>query len=417
MSGTSDHATRADASCLRGATRLLDWGDAALVASLESEAYLAFDGGRASPMLRGLWIWDDAARRVRTRVPAEDQRVWIEVEDDRVHTAILVNTRLALLQSAAYGFAVPAALGDGRPLCEFTMAYSRDDHSLGHFHAAWDKAFRDLRGAGFGDGLATCAPRLLPLYRRMGARIVDEKKIAGERRYFLHFELARTSRWNSRQLERPDGEHPGLPRPHEDPASQRAFAQEEIGIAMARLLMATEIARGRPDPAIGLDARHRGARHVVAIARRVLAHAASNDPCDPEVARTRSDAEDVDALWDHVARFASLAEGPGRTDEMSPVAIVTEALDLILLTLIDAWDGDCEALTVLRTMTSEDDERTLDRMSSGLRERGEIEAARHLDRIAGPFSRAVRTIARIAARRGGLGAAPTGAISDQEQTS
>ena len=383
-------------------TRLLDWNDATLVESLETEGYLYFDGGRSSPLLRGLWIWDDAAQRVRTRVPREDQRVWIEVDGERVHTAIVVNVRLALLQSAAYGFAVPPALADGRPLCEFTMAYSRDDHSIGHFHAAWDEAFRDLRMAGYGDGLATCARRLLPLYRRMGARIVEEAEISGERRYFLHFELERTSRWNSRQIERPDGEQRGLAAAHEDLGSLLAFAQEEIGIALARVLVATEIARGRPDPAVGLEARRRGARHVLAIARRALALAASSHPGDPALDHARRDADDAEALWDAVAAFASLAEGPGRTDETSPVSIVTESLDLILLTLIDAWDGDRNALDILRTMTAEDDDRALDRMSEALRERGEEEAASHVERVAEPFASAVGAIARIAARRGGF---------------
>lgn len=409
-----DGSTDREAAGARS-TRLLDWNDAGLVASLETEAYRAFEGGRSSPLLRGLWIWDDAAQRVRTRVPPEDQRVWIEVDGERVHTAILVNTRLALLQSAAYGFAVPPGLADGRPLCEFTMAYSREDHSLGHFHNAWDEAFRDLRTAGYGDGLATCARRLLPLYRRMGARIVEEAEISGERRYFLHFELERTSRWNSRQIERPDGARRGLPSPHEAPASQLAFAQEEIGIALARLLVVAEIARGRPDPAVGLEARRLGARHVLATARRAIDRAASGGPGDPAIERTRRDADDAEALWDAVAAFASLAEGPGRTDETSPVSIVTESLDLILLTLIESWDGDRDALEILRTMTAEDDDRALDRMSEALRESGEAEAAAHVARLAGPFTAAVGAIARIAARRGGLAAPMDEAIADPER--
>ena len=385
-------------------TRPLDWADPALVASLESEAYLAFDGGRSSPLLRGLWIWDDALQRVRTRVPAEDQRGWIEIEGGRVHTAILVNLRLALLQSAAYGFAVPPALADGRRLCEFTLAYSRDDHSLGHFHAAWDEAFRDLRAAGFGDGLATCARRLLPLYRRMGAKVLSEVEIAGEIRYFLHFELKRTSRWNRRQLERADGEHPGLPMPHDDLASLLSFAREETGIALARLLVALEIARGRPDPAVGLEARRRGATHVLAIARQALAHAAAAHPHEPAIEFAHRDADDVERLWHAVAEFASRADGPGRTDETSPVSIVTESLDLFLLTLIDVWDGDRDALEILRTMTAEDDDRAIDRMSEALRERGEVEVADHVALLAEPFASAVGAIARIAARRPGLAA-------------
>ncbi|MFM1822697.1 MAG: hypothetical protein RI967_963, partial [Planctomycetota bacterium] len=326
------------ASAPARATRLLDWSDAALVASMESEAYLAFDGGRASELLRGLWIWDDEARRVRTRVPAEDTRVWIGAEDGRVHTAILANTRLALLQSAAYGFTVPASLEDGRPVCEFTLAYSRDDHSIGHFHAAWDEVFGDLRADGFHDGLATCARRLLPLYRRMGARVVEETEIGGERRFFLHFELARASRWNARLVECGATELADDAR-RADAATRLAFAERETGVALARLLVAMEIARGRPDPAVGIEARRRGAQHVLATVRRTLAageaagaldattgattqaaakaktKTTTQDTTQAAFAHARADADDAELLWDAVASFATLAEGPGRGDD------------------------------------------------------------------------------------------------------
>lgn len=379
------------------ATRLLDWSDAALVASLESEAYAAFDGGHASALLRGLWIWDDDARRVRTRVPAEDTRVWIEEDGGRVHTAILVNTRLAVLQSAAYGFAVPAALDDGRALCEFTLAYSRDDHSIGHFHRAWDEAFGDLRADGFGDGFATCARRLLPLYRRMGARVVDETEIGGERRYFLHFELARTSRWNARLVESDAADRAG-PAPADDATERLAFARGETGVALARLLVAMEIARGRPDPAVGVEARRRGAQHVLATVRRALGDADAPAPLRAALDDARRDADDAELLWDAVASFATLAEGPGHSGESSSVAMMTEALDALLLTLLEAWDGDHDAATLVTAMAGDDRRASLARTADGLRAAGEREAASHLERVARPFAHAAAAIARIAAR-------------------
>lgn len=379
------------------ATRALDWSDAALVASLESEAYEAFGGGRQSELLRGLWIWDDDSKRVRTRVPAEDQRAWIEVEAGRVHTAILVNTRLAVLQSAAYGFAVPETLDDGRPLCEFTLVFSREEHSLGHFHAAWDEAFGDLCGAGFGDGLATCARRLLPLYRRMGAKVLAETEIAGEQRYFLHFDLARTSRWNARLVERGAEDAAGGALPHGDLDAVLAFARREAGVAIARILVVMEIARGRPDPAVGLEARHRGARHVLSTARRTLQDA-NGAPEASSAASSMRDLDDIERLWDAVVSFAEAAEGPGRTDESSPVAITIEALETLLLTLLEAWDGDREAAALLVEMSRGDRGAQLADMATRRRAQGEPEAAAHLERIAAPFAEAVGSIERIASR-------------------
>lgn len=381
-------------------TSELDWSDAALVASLESEAYEAFGGGRHSALLRGLWIWDDDSKRMRTRVPSQDQRAWIEVDAGRVHTAIVVNLRLAVLQSAAYGFAVPESLDDGRPLCEFTLVFSREEHSLGHFHAAWDEAFGDLRSAGFGDGLATCARRLLPLYRRMGAKVLAEAEISGEQRFFLHFELARTSRWNARLVERGGAEASEHARPHGDLDAALAFAHREAGVAIARILVVMEIARGRPDPAVGLDARHRGARHVLATARRSLREATDATPAADRAAAEAAvlDLDDAERLWDAVAAFAAAAEGPGRSDESSPVAIAIEALEAMLLTLLEAWDGDREAAALLVEMTRGDRIGAVAGMAARRREQGELDAAAHLERIAAPFAEAVGAVARIAAR-------------------
>lgn len=380
------------------ATQDLDWSDASLVASLESEAYEAFGGGRHSALLRGLWIWDDEAKRVRTRVPAEDQRAWIQVDAGRVHTAILVNVRLALLQSAAYGFAVPETLDEGRPLCEFTLVFSREEHSLGHFHAAWDEAFGDLCGAGFGDGLATCARRLLPLYRRMGAKVLAETEIAGEQRYFLHFDLARTSRWNARLVERGAEETAAGALPHGDLDAALAFARREAGVAIARVLVVMEIARGGPDPAVGLEARHRGARHVLATARRTVREVSDSASPSPAAEAALLQLDDIERLWDAVVSFAEAAEGPGRTDESSPVAIAIEALEALLLTLLEAWDGDREATALLVEMTRGDRNSQVADMATRRRAQGELEAAAHLERIAAPFAEAVGSIARIASR-------------------
>ena len=386
-------------------TRILDWNDGDLVASMESEAYAAFDGGASSALLRRLWIWDDESRRVRTRVPAEDQRAWIEVDGERVHTAIVVNTRLAVLQSAAFGFGVPAEFQDGGGICEFTLAYSQLNHSIGHFHAAWDEAFHGLRAMGFREGFATCARRLLPLYRRMGARSLAEVEIGDEIRYFLHFNLERTSRWNERVVERVGraavGEGIGLM----GSADRLALARRETGIVLARVLVALEIARGQPDPAFGIEARHAGARHVLSTVRRVL-EAPGDAARSDDVRTAREHADDVEHLWDAVGSLVQRSSPGQPPGHASPTALIVESLHLLVVALLDAWDGDMAAGALVERMTRGDHEADLAAAAADLRALGHAKSAEQFELLTDSFARSTSAIGRIASR---LAASPPGA--------
>ncbi len=422
--------------CAARATTLLDWSNAKLVASMEFEAYNAFNGGHASELLRGLWIWDDDAKRVRTRIPPEDSRVWIETDGERIDTAILVNTRLAILQSAAYGFTVPDTLADGRALCEFALAFSRDDHSISHFHRAWDEAFSDLRRDGFTDGLATCARRLLPLYQRMGARVIAEAEIRGEKRYFLHFDLARTSRWNARlvdaRLVDGSGGETARTAVGGDANARRTVAHRETLIALARLRLVMDIARGQPDPAVGIDARRRGAHHVLATVRNALAvpeAAAEFETHRAEFARARLDSDDAEVLWNAVALFAELAQSSMRAHAVRMEATVTmnaadatdaesraveaskaateaatEALDAMILALVEVWDDDCNGddrgnASTHEAVSTHEAARLLAKIASDGLDTAEIDANfADLGALARPFIDASAAIARLASR-------------------
>jgi hypothetical protein len=257
----------------------------------------------------------------------------------------------------------------------------------------------------------------------MGARVVEETEIGGERRFFLHFELARASRWNARLVEHGATELADDAR-GADAAARLAFAERETGVALARLLVAMEIARGRPDPAVGIEARRRGAQHVLATVRRALAageapgaldattgattqaaakaktKTTTQDTTQAAFAHARADADDAELLWDAVASFATLAEGPGRGDDFSPVAVAVEALDALLLTLLEAWDGDRKAAALLSTMAGDDRRASFARTADDLRASGARDAAAHLERVARPFAHATAAIARIASRLG-----------------
>lgn len=178
-------------------TRLLACEDAAEVAAFERAFYQGFERATHNRLVRWLWDWDDAGRRLRTRIPYADQRIWmVPAEGGAVGAAIAVNVRLQTLQANAYGFTVPANLSEAAKagkVCEFLTFFVVGDHSLTSKYTLWTEMFDDLRAAGLTHALATTAPKVLPMYRRMGVEVIGEAAIEGEVRYFLRFDLERTA--------------------------------------------------------------------------------------------------------------------------------------------------------------------------------------------------------------------------------
>lgn len=174
------------------ATRVLDLGDPAEIGCFERGFYEGFSQATHNRLVRWLWEWDDAARRLRTRIPYAEQKIWGLTDPAGTLTgAIAVNTALRTLQGAAYGFAVPGELSTGR-VCEFLTLFVVRNFSLTNKHALWTELFHDLRAEGFTHAVATTSPKILPLYRWAGARVIGEAAIEGEVRLFLQFDLAHT---------------------------------------------------------------------------------------------------------------------------------------------------------------------------------------------------------------------------------
>jgi hypothetical protein len=175
------------------ATRLLDVGQPAELEQFERAFYAGFAAASHNRLVRWLWEWDHEARRLRTRIPYGEQRIWIlETAAGELAGAIAVNLALRTLQAAAYGFAVPPGVAPGAA-CEFLTFFSIRDFSLAAKHALWTEMFDDLRTDGRTLAFATTAPRIMPMYRRMGAQVLGETSLEGEIRYFLQFDLARTA--------------------------------------------------------------------------------------------------------------------------------------------------------------------------------------------------------------------------------
>jgi hypothetical protein len=159
-------------------------------AAYERAFYAAFRRATGNRLIRQLWLFDDAAGRLATRVPYEDQ--WIYVlrgEDGGIVTALAVNHALRDFQAGAYGFAPPS---DPRGSCEFLTFFSVTEHGLSSRFWFWRETFADLDERGFHTGYATTASRVLEFYLRMGARPIEDREVEGEIRHFLAFDLRRT---------------------------------------------------------------------------------------------------------------------------------------------------------------------------------------------------------------------------------
>ena len=181
------------------AVERLELGAPAEVAAYEKAFYAAFLRATHNRLVRDLWEWDDSAGRLRTRVPYAEQAVWVQRgEDGAVEAAVAVNLAMRALQGGAFGFACPAADAASRARgegAEFLTCFATGgDLSLVRRHALWTGVFDALRGLGREWALATCAPRVLPLYVRMGATVLERRVIGEEERIFLRFDLRRTAR-------------------------------------------------------------------------------------------------------------------------------------------------------------------------------------------------------------------------------
>lgn len=177
-----------DAMTIDAPVELLDHHDGDAVAAYERVFYDTFARVTGNQLIRWLWQWDDAAGRLATRIPYEDQLVYLQRDcTGAIDAAIAVNTGLSSLQSASYGFALPP----GNGLCEFLVFFAHAEHNLRTRFAFWSACFADLRRRGLHTGYATTARRPLTFYRRIGGIVEETAMIENEERFFLRFSLDR----------------------------------------------------------------------------------------------------------------------------------------------------------------------------------------------------------------------------------
>lgn len=137
---------------------------------------------------RAIWHWDDHARRLRTRVPYEEQEVFfVRDATGRIATACAFDVAGRAFQAGAYGFPRPA----DAPRWVENLTIFNSARGRRAYLACSEIARRHFAERGYVFAFATCAPRVLALHQRQGWEVREQREALGVVRYFIRREVAR----------------------------------------------------------------------------------------------------------------------------------------------------------------------------------------------------------------------------------
>lgn len=151
-----------------------------------------------NPLLRELWLWNDAGRRLRTQLEHRRQRIAIlrDRVEKEIRMCVGVNLQpSSFWQSGDYGFELPGA---DEAACEFLIFGGGRKPAVGGAfatrHFARDFLFAGLVRSGYRTAYATTADGMLWFYRRIGATVADQRIVRGYRRTLLRWDLEAAAR-------------------------------------------------------------------------------------------------------------------------------------------------------------------------------------------------------------------------------
>lgn len=178
---------------------LLDTGHHEAVAHYEQTLYANFYPIlEKNPLVRDLWDWDDANRRMRTRVPYSQQLVFLMRHKltGAIASSVGVNTDVeSFWQAGEYGFKRPEA--DEAP-CELLILAHGDSTRLNGVYIIrnfiYKYIFSGLYGRGYRCAYTTTADHLRRAYLWVGATLMDERVVSGHRRSLMYWDLATVSK-------------------------------------------------------------------------------------------------------------------------------------------------------------------------------------------------------------------------------
>ena len=160
----------------------LDLSDPVAVSDYERRFYQSFIQLEKQSLIRKLWDFDDGQQRLKAKIPYQEQIVFNLHDGDGVFGSIGLNVGQKLFQFCDYGFQLPSSSTDVCRACEVLTMFSVK-HRVNH--ARWLGICKEIFRFGFTDIFATSAQRPLPLYQRLGFRVIDKAIIDGETRYCI----------------------------------------------------------------------------------------------------------------------------------------------------------------------------------------------------------------------------------------
>ena len=171
---------------------LLDTSNPAAVQEYEAAFHQSFSKVGTNQLVRKLWVWDDEAGRLKTRVPYEDQLICVLRDPSgSLRSAMAFNVALRQFQAATYDFAAPQTKVGGFEVLTFFSVAAETLRVRADF---WARCVALLSACGFYAGYATSAWRPLSMYQRAGWRVLEEREVESEKRYFLNYQIPRSER-------------------------------------------------------------------------------------------------------------------------------------------------------------------------------------------------------------------------------
>jgi len=140
--------------------------------------------------IRVIWLWDDEAKRLKTKIPYEDQDVFfIKGRDGKVESGFAVNRAVRQFQSGAYGFQRPVDERWVEVLAVFNLGKGVQKPIL----AMVEKSHQVLQTRNYERFYvyATCAPYSLKWNLKRGWEIVEKSEKDSVIRYFLRMLITR----------------------------------------------------------------------------------------------------------------------------------------------------------------------------------------------------------------------------------
>jgi hypothetical protein len=159
------------------------------VQEYEAAFYQSFSKVSTNQLVRKLWVWDDEAGRVKTRIPYEHQLICaLRDPSGSLHSAMAFNVALRQFQAAVYDFVAPEVT---RGAFEVLTFFAVATEAVVVRASFWARCVALLSACGYHSGYATTARRPLHMYQRAGWRVLEERQIESEMRYFIHYKIPR----------------------------------------------------------------------------------------------------------------------------------------------------------------------------------------------------------------------------------